>query len=1070
MTTHTRPPHRRHVLALAAVIVPMVLTSGALAQDDADKSYRSATGLLNRGMHDLAADEYRAFLKEHPDHPKAPTARYALGVCLSRAGKHAEAATELSRVATLKDFEFGADATLLLGQSQLLAGDPKNAAKTLEGFGARFPEHPQADTAACLQGESLLRDARPAEAVKVFAASAERWPKSPTWERRDLLWAMCDAQLGRDKEAAARLGALRGRAPHDPGIGQATLLEAQCRHRLGEQDGAVALYREAQKAGGAAGAEATLGLAQLTRAGGKAQEAAGSLEKLLASKDAAGVQDAARIELARCRLDLNDAAGAARELAVLSKELPERLRDDAAYWSARAQSAGGHFAEAAALLSSCESKFGASELLPQMLYERADALAKAGDRAGADKSLRALREKFPDHALASDATIAAAAAAYEAGDDTTARRLSEEFLKASPSHAQAPTAALLIAECDYRAGRTKQAAAAYEAFVKAYPKDRNAWHAGVRRGLCLAKLGKSDAAGPILEKALAQPGGDESLRTAAMVALGDAAMAEGRWKDVVRWFEPLIASKAPDDIRQDAMLKVGLAHQRESQAKEAAAAFERLLRDFPKGKHTLQATFERGQALLELGRDEEAGACFDAVLAEKKDDRFRAYALRHKASLELKRGKPEEAAALLAQVAPDASDASAGAKLRLDQARALLAAGKYADAERALRAALEGAPSEIVPEVQAQLGVALARQDKPEEALQLFEKAMPGLEKSRSGVRESARYERAAVLRRLGRDEDALRACEEFLASKPSERLAAYAQLDLAQLHAKAQRFAECRRAAEGAAALAAKAPDAAPVVPHASYLRGLALQRLGDNAAAVEALGPVLKSSDDVSLSSSAALVCGEALLKLNRAGEAAAMFERALKGAPDDDTRSGALLRLGEARAAVPDWTGSAEAFSEFLAKFPESPVWFQARFGIGWSAENQGRHDAAIESYRMITSKHDGPTAARAQFQIGECLYAMKKHDEAVKELLKVDILYAVPEWSAAALYEAGRCLAEQGRAAEARQQFTQVTERFGGTRWAKLAADDLARTAPPRIPGRESAPQPSNTPAPKKERTR
>ena len=95
----------------------------------------------------------------------------------------------------------------------------------------------------------------------------------------------------------------------------------------------------------------------------------------------------------------------------------------------------------------------------------------------------------------------------------------------------------------------------------------------------------------------------------------------------------------------------------------------------------------------------------------------------------------------------------------------------------------------------------------------------------------------------------------------------------------------------------------------------------------------------------------------------------------------------------------------------------------------------------------------TAARAQFQIGECLFAQRRHEEAVREFLKVDILYAYPEWSAAALYEAGRCLAQLEKPEEARRQFQQVTDRFKDTEWANLAARQLTNppAAPPSVPG-------------------
>jgi TolA-binding protein len=103
---------------------------------------------------------------------------------------------------------------------------------------------------------------------------------------------------------------------------------------------------------------------------------------------------------------------------------------------------------------------------------------------------------------------------------------------------------------------------------------------------------------------------------------------------------------------------------------------------------------------------------------------------------------------------------------------------------------------------------------------------------------------------------------------------------------------------------------------------------------------------------------------------------------------------------------------------------------------------RHDEAIAAYERVIARHQGPTAARAQFQIGQCLYAQKKLEPAVRELLKVDILYAYPEWSAAALFEAGRCFEQLNDPVQARTQFAVVIEKFKETKWAELAARQMA----------------------------
>jgi TolA-binding protein len=157
-----------------------------------------------------------------------------------------------------------------------------------------------------------------------------------------------------------------------------------------------------------------------------------------------------------------------------------------------------------------------------------------------------------------------------------------------------------------------------------------------------------------------------------------------------------------------------------------------------------------------------------------------------------------------------------------------------------------------------------------------------------------------------------------------------------------------------------------------------------------------------------------------------------------------------LGECLAVLQKWKKSEEIFARHVVRFSDGVLWYQAKFGVGWALENQGRCDDAINAYREVVARHQGETAARAQFQIGECLYAQKKFELAARELIKVDILYTYPEWSAAALYEAGRCMQYLGQDAQAREQFRQVASKYKQTRWAQMAQESLAQRPAP-VPG-------------------
>jgi TolA-binding protein len=269
--------------------------------------------------------------------------------------------------------------------------------------------------------------------------------------------------------------------------------------------------------------------------------------------------------------------------------------------------------------------------------------------------------------------------------------------------------------------------------------------------------------------------------------------------------------------------------------------------------------------------------------------------------------------------------------------------------------------------------------------------------------------------------------------------IAPYAALELAAIESDAGRY-------QDAADLLSKLRDSkTPVAPdlnaQAAYRLAFCQLKLDQPRKAIELLDPILKEDGAPALAPAANLLAGECRFKLGRHAEAAPYFEKAVASPPDEQSLASALLRLGECRAATQEWPASESAFNAYLARFKDGEFAFQARFGIGWAKENAGDFDGAIASYRLVTDKHQGPTAARAQFQIGECLFAKKQYDDAARELLRVDILFAYPEWSAAALYEAGRCFEALAKPDLAAEQFKQVKSKYPDTEWARLAAERL-----------------------------
>jgi TolA-binding protein len=348
----------------------------------------------------------------------------------------------------------------------------------------------------------------------------------------------------------------------------------------------------------------------------------------------------------------------------------------------------------------------------------------------------------------------------------------------------------------------------------------------------------------------------------------------------------------------------------------------------------------------------------------------------------------------------------------------------------------------------------LARQDKHAEALRAVKEVeRRGDADLPASLRTSLLYEKAWSLRETGQVGEAAAAYRALLESEPDGEPKAYALLDLAGIEADAGRYESAGQLLQRLRELLGGGLSDVPaeVRERAAYRLAVCEFELGRFQEAGDLFAEFIEAFPKSELLASASAFCGEALLRVGRHERAVKHLRRVVEHHSDDPAYAASLLRLGDCLAVLQRWAESEKVFERYLDCFGDSEHWFQAQFGVGWARENQGRYDEAIQAYEEVAKRHRGPTAARAQFQIGECLFAKGQHRDAVRELLKVDVLYGYPEWSAAALFEAGRCFAAMNMPGEARAHFEQVSQNHGETRWGRMASQQLAELSAPTLPG-------------------
>jgi TolA-binding protein len=1042
---------------IVAIVSGAVLLAGAGAAPDAAddtgalREYYGANGLLNRGLYDLAASEYRAFLERHPAHERAATARYGLAVALLRLGRGEEALAEARPLAELPQFEYRAEALMVAGQCRMSLGRYGEAAESFAVVVREHPDHDMADEAAALRAEAAFESGRHAEVDASCRVLAERWPESPQRGRAEFFRGLSLAARGDDAAAAAAFEPIARSAEGDL-ADRATLLMARCLHRSGEAGRAEQAYRGVLDRRPDLAPEAVYGLAVLLHAGGRADESAALLDRLLADHpQAPEVPDA---NLLRGRISLE--AGRHEEALALFAALAEdaALADDAMYWRARSALERGRNREAAAILEEAMATHTGSELRAAMTVDRAAALLR-GDEAGAASAaalLEGFDERFPGSDLAPEALDLAAAAERGRGRVRESLVLCERFQSLYPGHPRALGVALLAAGNRFVLGDYEGAAAAYRAVI-----DSGSAAAAARLGLGLAlhQQQRYEEAEQCL-RPLVQ-GADTAPEVGpALLALGDGCFQRDDWASAERDLEAYLAAGLDQPAADEALLKLGLSRQRLARSQAARESFELLLDRFPASPHRAAAQLGQGEALQALGLEADADEALLLAAAAAPGTPVAAAAQQRLGEQALARGDGVAAADLFGAAAAAWGDRAAAGPALLRQAGALLAAQRFREALDVLAdVEARGGPAGRRGEAAALRAIAMSRLASPGELPAALE-SITSVESAHArdlpaSTRDSLAYEKAWCLRALGRLDDAAASYRHLLdgadATAPG-LVAQHAAIELAELEAASGRNEEAARILR--AVLDAAPADA--VRGQAEYRLGAVELALGRNEGAAALLEKYLAGDPDAALEPSALLLCAEAQGRGGFYRRAVEHLERLVREFPSDEAAAAALLKLGEYRAALREWAQSEAAFEDHRRRFAESELWFQAIFGVGRAREGQERYEDAIACYREVTARHDGPTAARAQFQVGECLFAMGRLGEAAKEFLKVDILYAFPEWSAAALYEAGRSFEDSGSPVEARKQFESVVKQHPQSSWARLAEDRLRALARNPLPGR------------------
>ncbi len=1017
--------------ARLAIAVVAAVSASALAQDGS-RSLRTANGMLQRGLFDQAAAEYADALRALDEPAARDEARYGLAVARFNLGQDRRTLDALGQLESGSRFEFRADADVLRLHALMRLKDYPRAADAA-ATAVRHRDHAAWAGTASLQIEAMTRAGRHAQAVQAYGNHAERLEQDTNAYRRASFFA------GVSQAAAAQRTADHARAAEwferaiprrgaDELASLAMLERANALRRADLQEQAIGAYQRAIAQGSErVRPDAMLALGSLLRAQGQSEDAA-DLLATLADQHPRHEPGTTQYELGLALLDTDRPRDAARAFDRAERSADDELQDDIAYWRAKADLRRDRPAEAAERLANALGSFGRSPLRAEMRYDLAVALQRDGESQAASDAFGMYLREHADHSMAADALYAQASLTLEVGDTDTAAALAERFIESFPRHSLSAGARFIRGEAAYRAGDHERAAADFANLVQS-DDQQLAQQSRYRLGMSLHALGRSGEAVKHLRAVVDGPNTAPAFHP-ALFALAEIAFDASQWAEAELGYEhSLQATGQSGPQAETATMKLALSKQRQSNLEGAIEALQQVLSEWPDGLHAAHAAFELGQALVLMGEDDQAKRVLQRLLAQHSESRFAPHALRHLAAIASRQGDAERAAELYARAASVGGNDMART-IAVDRARVLLNAGRPDEAARVLRS--------MPGEAQAWRVIALSRASEHQDATELSGEV--DVDDLGCDTSTRASYDYALATSRIALDRATDAEPSLARAAQSDSSTAPFAALELAELYLERDWFAQ---AAELLVPFASRTDIDEIAGASAAYKAAWSRYQLDEHRAVVD----LLQGRDLGELAGPGSMLLGESLLALKRGKDAAAQFDLALRAESPNVDRDAALLRLGESHAAAQNWRPSQRAYEQHRRDFPRSPRWYMAEFGIGWALENSSRQRDAIGHYRTVADKHKGETAARAQFQLGECLFALGEHEEAVRELLRVDILHAAPKWSAAALYEAGRCFEALSKVGEARAQYRAVRERFPESPWATAANERLDAIAGP-----------------------
>jgi TolA-binding protein len=1034
LTQAARSPHSRLLQKLCLLLFAfLILCPTCPAQaDQATDDFNLAVGLYRKQRWDLAAESFRRFMQDHPDHARTNLSRLYLGLSLNSLEQYKPARDYFEEfIRTEPESSHVADARYRIAECSYHLKEFPLAIEQFDAYLKAHPQHELANWARLFSGDAHY--------------NLQQWDSAVT-VLKQLLDSSPQPQLVND----ARYSLARS-------------LEGQ-----NNTDEALAVYQElSQQTSLPVASRADLRIGAILFRKQSYKEAALVYDRIVANTSDPALRTSASLNAGLALYRSGDYQQAIVRLQKVPDDSPLKARTTMltglSYRELKEWDKAREALDRSSVLAADTA------LAPEILFERAQLERLANDRATAAQMFEDFADRWPADQRVAECLFNAAELHLELAEVQQARSLHNRLAALEPQDAPSIRTQVLNGRILLKENQPDQAISTFLAAISLQDDSESAERSAIIGRYYLVRTyhqqsqhqNAIDALQPLLP---ALDSGQFAELQGVLAVAAISSLQLQKYTDARQYADQYLTAQTDGSQQAEVLAARCVALAKLQQFDAAVTDANSLAEQFSQNPLTWNAIIQAAETAWNAEDYPHSASLFQAAANQQQDNAVRSAGLSGQAWSLYRQDLFPEAGTLFRTIteqlpqspsAPESQYMYAMTLFRTDQPDQAIA-----EFRKAFQAALavDADSQELSPltrsvlkygfdsgEMAAQLLGEAGQTDEADQMWEALVTAYPNAESLDRILYEWAYLNLAS--QRYNRSDQVYR---QLLSQFPNSRFAGQARLSLAESDMQADRTDKAITEFKAIV----DAPDYADSEKEKALYQLIDIYAKERDWAQVRQLAKLF--ADRFSTSDRAPriqLLYAESLLDQKEpelAEEQLQMLRKAVMEdlLPADEWTQRIWVLLGEVALATGRYQDIDTIVDELIQRVPDSRLLFQLYDvqGRRWKGQAEPNFETARQYFQKVVQDEHGrgtATAASCQFMIAETYLLQKSLQEARREYYRVYLSYDYDDWQARGLFQAAGCENRLGRKEEAIRGYRDLLNEFPNSELVERAKEQLAK---------------------------